>query len=369
MGLLQKLGSVELANVQSSPDWEELKSLMEPDQPTEQVSPWRHGWVKCATVLISYSAIFRLKKFCSTIYRFEVNATRQEYINHVGRCQEVADACAACREADERLVQIRNEEVRCTNFIDELHPWSSLDLPLEEIRSTGWTRTMLAVVPAEGLGGLQEALSEKAEDSFFKLVSQNKDQVLFLLIYPREDEPVIEEICQSAAVSEASFPRISGTVGEAIAATRQRLQALQEEKAALKARVEELLVNRRLVMVYYDYLQNELNKREAAENLARTEAAFIWKVGFLPLLSRLNGNPGGRRILPCPCKIRTREEFPILLQNQGPTDAFEVVTRLYGSPSTRDLDPTPLMAPFFLSPLGSASPMSAMERSSRRWLF
>ncbi|NMA92741.1 MAG: V-type ATP synthase subunit I [Firmicutes bacterium] len=356
LGLLQKLGSVELANVQSSPDWEELKSLMEPDQPTEQVSPLETRLGEVRYCLDFLQRHFPVKKnFVQQFTGSKLSITRQEYINHVGRCQEVADACAACREADERLVQIRNEEVRCTNFIDELHPWSSLDLPLEEIRSTGWTRTMLAVVPAEGLGGLQEALSEKAEDSFFKLVSQNKDQVLFLLIYPREDEPVIEEICQSAAVSEASFPGISGTVGEAIAATRQRLQALQEEKAALKARVEELLVNRRLFMVYYDYLQNELNKREAAENLARTEAAFYLE-GWVPapaladLTATLEEGADTAVLLvqdPGP-----GEEFPILLQNQGPTDAFEVVTRLYGSPSTRDLDPTPLMAPFFFVSFG-----------------
>ena len=41
------------------------------------------------------------------------------------------------------------------------------------------------------------------------------------------------------------------------------------------------------------------------------------------------------------------EKVPVLLRNSGAADAFEVVTRLYSTPSRRDIDPTPLIAPFF----------------------
>ena len=39
--------------------------------------------------------------------------------------------------------------------------------------------------------------------------------------------------------------------------------------------------------------------------------------------------------------------MPVLLQNSGAADAYEVVTKLYSTPNQREIDPTPLIAPFF----------------------
>jgi V/A-type H+-transporting ATPase subunit I len=41
------------------------------------------------------------------------------------------------------------------------------------------------------------------------------------------------------------------------------------------------------------------------------------------------------------------DEPPVDLENKGPADPFQMVTRLYGLPNYREIDPTPLIAPFF----------------------
>ncbi len=41
------------------------------------------------------------------------------------------------------------------------------------------------------------------------------------------------------------------------------------------------------------------------------------------------------------------DEPPVDLEIRGPADPFQMVTRLYGIPNYREIDPTPLIAPFF----------------------
>lgn len=356
MGLLQRLGTLELANVQNSPEWETMKLLMKPDQPADQVNllETRLSEVRyCLDFLQRYYP--EKKNFVQQFTGSKLDLTLEEFNGYIARHQAVSEACTACREAEERLAQIRNEEVRCGSSLAELNPWSSMDLPLEEIRTTSRTRMWLAVVPAEELDGLQEALAEKVQDCYLEVISRDKDQVFCFLACLLEDQSLAQEICKLAGASEASFPGVNGTAGEAIAGLKRCLQYLEEEKAAVKARAEQLLVHRPLLMAYYDYLQNELTKQEAVENLARTEAAFYLEgwvpAPALPALTAALEEQADTAVLivrdPGP-----EEEFPILLHNQGPAEAYEVVTRLYGSPSKNDLDPTPLMAPFFFACFG-----------------
>jgi V/A-type H+-transporting ATPase subunit I len=42
------------------------------------------------------------------------------------------------------------------------------------------------------------------------------------------------------------------------------------------------------------------------------------------------------------------EEFPVLLKNHPLVRPYEVITEMFSPPSTRDVDPNPILAPFFL---------------------
>ncbi len=354
--LLQKFGTLELTNVQTSPRWETMKSLMEPDRPADQTAllEGRLGEVQYALDFLQRHYPQK-KNFVQQFTGTKLNLTFEVFNGYIGRFQEVEEACISCREAEQSLAQIRNEEIRCGTLLAELGPWRSLDLPLEEIRTSGRIRTRLAVVPAEKLDILHNELAEKMEDCYFEIISREKDRVFCFLISLLEDEPAVQEIFKLAGASETNFPGISGTAEEAIEAVQQRLHGLEEEKATVKTGTEKLLVHRPLLMAYHDYLQNELTKQEAVANLARTEAAFYLE-GWIPapaypelaetlekqsdtaVLTVRNPEPG--------------EDFPILLHNQGPGEPYEAVTRLYGLPSKSDYDPTPLMAPFFFACFG-----------------
>jgi V/A-type H+-transporting ATPase subunit I len=114
--------------------------------------------------------------------------------------------------------------------------------------------------------------------------------------------------------------------------------------------MEELLAHRQHLMAYSDFLENERDKNEAISKFARTESAFLVE-GWIPApavsgLEKLLTEKTETTVLiirdPDP-----EEKVPVLLRNSGAADAFEVVTRLYSTPSRRDIDPTPLIAPFF----------------------
>ncbi len=352
MEILQRSGSLELVNVQDSPEWEAMEPLVEPDQPGDQASPLEARLDEVRYSLGFLQRYYPEKK--GLVQQFigsKINLTAAEFQDYIARQETVSAVCAACREAEQQMVQIRNEEVRCGSLLSGLSPWSPLELPLEEIRSTDWSRTWLTVVPAEKLEIFQEALLEKARDCYCEVIFRDKDQVFCLLVCLLADEPVVQEICKSVGANEANFPGVSGTPGEAIDDIQRLLQGLEEKKSAVMARVEQLLIHRPLLMAHYDYLQNESAKQEAAANLARTKAAFYLH-GWIPApaLPALTADleKGTDTAMVVVRDPGAEEEFPILLHNRGPMEAHQAVTMLYGLPSKNSLDPTPLMTPFFL---------------------
>jgi len=63
---------------------------------------------------------------------------------------------------------------------------------------------------------------------------------------------------------------------------------------------------------------------------------------------------------------RSDDKPPVELENPWVFRPFEVLTNLYGLPRYDELDPTPLLAPFFLLSSRSASATSATGDAHRR---
>ena len=132
---------------------------------------------------------------------------------------------------------------------------------------------------------------------------------------------------------------------------KEKLENIQHERAELLKKVEDLINYRPHLMAYYDFLEDERDKKEAINKLAGTKTSFMLE-GWIPspLLSSLEKvlSEKTETAFLLSRDPKAEEKAPVLLQNGGAADAFEVVTKLYSTPSRREIDPTPLMAPFFL---------------------
>jgi len=160
--LLHDMGTVEILDVKSGQGWQEFQTLLEPAQPPEDISDLDARRSDIRFCLDFFQRHFPIRK--SMIEQFtgsRLDLTPDQFKSHTENLDQVEAIHRACRQAEEKLVRIRNEETQSQNLIEDLRPWASLDLPLEEIETGQWAMMDLYIVPADQYGPLQEALTEK----------------------------------------------------------------------------------------------------------------------------------------------------------------------------------------------------------------
>lgn len=349
--LLQQLGSVELVDLKESSAWEEMQSLLRPEEATEEVARLESRLGEIRYCLDFFQRYFPLRKgFVEQFTGAKLNLSPEKYADFIARGEEVKAVYQACREVDEGLTGLRNEETRCHNLLMGLTPWADFSLPLEQIENTARLRMQLLAVPADELAGLQKALGESAFEHYLEIVSTDRELAHLFCLYFAGEGSRIQEFWREAGATEVLFPGMTGTAAQSIEELKEKIEGIQRKRENLRQKVEELLVHRPHLMAYYDYLEGIRAQKEAAGNLARTEAAFLLE-GWMPvpLVADLKKTLAEKTetALLVARDPEPDENVPVLLQNGRVTDAYEVVTRMYSTPSRREADPTPLMAPFF----------------------
>ncbi len=349
--LLHRLGTVEMLDVKTTDAWEEFQELLHPEELPEsasQIDSRRSDIRFCLDFLQRHFPVRKnmLEQFTGK----KVDLPEEQYNSYINSLDKIDHIYKTCRDAEEKLVRIRNEETQSLNLIEELKPWVSLDLPLEQIGEGNWTVMGLYVIPAEQFAGLQEALAENISDFYLEEVFSDEDNVHFFFSGLAEEKQAVRDLFREKTASSVMFPDLTGTPGQSIEYLNQRLDELKEERSNLLNEVETLLEYRSMLMACYDYMDNEYEKHQAMVNLGRTDNSFLLE-GWVPVpvlgdLESAVNNETETAVL-ASRDPEPEEDVPVLLHNSGPVEPYEVVTKLFSTPKKYELDPTPFMAPFF----------------------
>ncbi len=131
----------------------------------------------------------------------------------------------------------------------------------------------------------------------------------------------------------------------------------EKEISSLSDEAKRLSVHREKLMLVYDVLVNEREKRHSARLVGETERVFFLN-GWIRtedkdrLMTKLQPYSNYME-----CYFRPpapEEEPPVILQNPKPGKPFELITKLYGLPQAGSLDPTLFLTPFFFIFVGIA---------------
>ena len=349
--LLHNLGIVEMVDVKSSETWDEFQSYLEPGQLPENVSQIDARRSDIRYCLDIFQRHYPIRK--SIVEQFtgsSLDLTADQFASYLDSLDQVEEIHKSCCEAEEKLVSIRNEVIQSQNLIEDLQPWSALEIPLELIEDGSYTVMGLYTVNAEQYPALQDTLAANISDCFVEEVFPDQDVVHFFFSGLSEDKPVIDDLFREKTVTRVSFPDLTATPAESIKSLHEKLKILNDQKRAILSEIEALLEHRPMLMACYDYMDNEHAKHQATSNLGCTKSSFLLE-GWVPVpvLGDLETAIANRTET---AAIVSRdpnpdEDVPVLLHNSGPVEPYEVVTKLFSTPKRNELDPTPFMAPFF----------------------
>jgi len=266
------------------------------------------------------------------------------YYNEV--VEEVAELQEKINESKEKIKHLLSEK-------DLLKEWVGLDVSLGVSFSTAHTNTIFLKSTQTKKGEISPA--RRIEDRLLEeeLLHEiyNAGEGKHALIFLKENEEKILSIIKDSNLSSVSLPKRRGAPREEITRIDRALVKALAEKDSLDSNAEKLskenLSKLRILSDYiswkkgrYDLASNSFKKGEVAifegwcpeEAIGSLESAISARTTFFDI-QVISPDEG--------------ESPPVEIRNNALIAPFESITRLYGLPGHKDLDPTAFLAGFF----------------------
>ena len=261
-------------------------------------------------------------------------------------------ARAACKRIDSLLQTIsglQSEEGRLRAKRAALEPWKGLDVPLEN-QGTAHVLFRMGVCPGStDTGAVRQALGQHAAEIFE--VGADKQQTYYFLICLRAEEQDVMESLRPFNFSAVTFQDVTGTAEENLQSLDALLAENETSRKAAEAEIVKNAPERDALRLYADRLSAEAAKESNTERLL-TDGTILFFEGWAPA-ERMGQVSDLLERLGCAWEARdpTEEEYPevpVQLKNNWLTRPLNMVTEMYSLPAYDNVDPNPLMAPFFI---------------------
>lgn len=344
---LMKIGAVEI-NTEDAGQYEELAQNPNLQQELSDVG---------AMMSDVRTALESLNKYCpekKPLFSARREITSAEFESIMEHRDRIWDLAKTINDAESRLAKLKNDENRISNLISSLIPWSDYELPLE---MTGTRRTVIipGTIPAgTDWGNITYELEEREPYCQLNMLHSDKDQYYCCLIAYADSQQECMSFLKTLGFNKVSFHGLTGTVRENIEKLNASLKEISGEKERITDQIREMGDCRKDIKVLYDSLLMDQERLAANEKILLTRKAFLIK-GWIPAEIAEKAKKELESKFTVSIEITEPgedEETPVLLHNTGIAEAGEPVLNMYGLPSSREIDPDPVMAPFFIMLFG-----------------
>ncbi|MGL5649952.1 MAG: V-type ATP synthase subunit I [Clostridium sp.] len=252
------------------------------------------------------------------------------------------------REKEALLLELDNEVTKLETENSLLKPWENFDAPFGELKKIK-TKSFIGSVSKN----YEEALVSELSNSYLEIVSKNNQDVFFLALVNKEDEEKVEEVLRGFGFS--GFKNDRDEVPMNIIHTNlDRIEKIKSEKFFIKEELSALEEGVQTLELAYEYYHNIHTRKLAKNNFLKTNNTVVIQ-GWTPIEKNENLSKIAKEILGEDHYLTyedVKEEeipnVPIKLKNNSLNKSFENITEMYSLPRYNDIDPTPLLAPFFL---------------------
>lgn len=253
------------------------------------------------------------------------------------------------RAIDSEMGEAEAEMEALLNDRASLEPWVGLELPFSELASTERVGAVMAVGTDVDAAQLRSALLAASPAADITVVGNDTDLLSIVVLFPARQQRSIGPLLTEAGM-EIFEPEWSGQPVDEIRRIDRRLATNREQQMHVREEMLSLKHYGRDLRVLEDWLRGQLSKAEIQARFEGTQTAFalagwVRAVEAVKLVDKLQAESGVIDYMiedPGP-----DEKVPTVLHNPRWARPFEVLTKLYGVPNYRELDPTPLMGLFF----------------------
>jgi len=253
------------------------------------------------------------------------------------------------KHIEESMNLNRSKRSKLFSLIDQYSNWINFDASEEELKTLKNVSYFIGSVNKKYKEQLILELNENFKEVYIETISEKQNNLnMFVLSYKDIADDVFE------VLKRYGFTKLNLELDKApkdkILEFNKEIEELDLEYEGLINKAKDLASKIDDIEKVYDYLYSKLQLEKAKENIVLTKrAAFLsgWipedKVGFV----KENLSSSFKDIY-IEIEDAEDEEAPVLLKNNWLSEPFEVVTSMYALPKHSEIDPTPVLTPFFL---------------------
>ena len=246
-----------------------------------------------------------------------------------------------------KIEYLLTEKENMCGHLEMLLPWAGLSTPVEEFEDLETVCCLTGRLPSQNLEETKGILEEFS--AIVEVVGERNGLNSCLVLCMKDKVSNVQKSLRSGDFESVSFEGLSGTVDELIADSRVELGSIEEKLVEAKDNAEKIASDLLKLQMLFDHNSNLLGREEAGASCPATENTVLFE-GWVrkndyKRLEKLVGAYGCSSLNEI--EIGEDEVAPVEIDNGRVMRPFETITRLYGMPSPKDVDPTMFLAPFF----------------------
>lgn len=244
--------------------------------------------------------------------------------------------------------EAENQEI--LNKVSELLPYKAIDLPLEDLKLTKFSKIYLGTIPQRYKENFEELLKEN-DSVYFDVLHTDKNYAYYLIICHKSDDEDVIDAFRKMGFTLVNFKE-KGTINENINSLRERKSKNLNSIDTLNKELKNYLKYLDDFKIYYEYQSNEKLKVISSEKFLRTKNLDLIE-GYVPSKFLKSFEEAIQLICGDDYYLYKKEadrnshEVPIMLKNNKFVGPFEMLTEMYSMPRYNEIDPTPFFAPFY----------------------
>ncbi len=339
---LQEEGLVHISDVREDPAFKEIPEVKE--KRVEASAPEIEYTLSRIRRAVEFLNQFDGKKgFLETFFEIKPEITEEE-LRKVPKTYDYEKTLDKIEGIEKRLTELKNLEANLTSRIDSLRKWYDLDIPVEEIGVSEKVEIVAGTIPAN-----QEYELKNIEDIEYSVISRDSRFVYLIVAFLKEISTKVKNELLKMGFEQVDFKGLKGKPAELVEKFKRELENLWREREEKLKEAAELAKEKLNLLIVYDFLSNEGNKVRVENQGLETKSTFLvtgWikekDVKKLDKILKKFESATYNVEEPSP-----EDNPPTFIDNKKPIKPFELLTKLYGLPNLREVDPTPLLTPFF----------------------
>ena len=249
---------------------------------------------------------------------------------------------------DKQLTELDQNNQTLNQKKSELTPWEELDLDISKIDDFERVKVVTGTVSDKFIDQLK-LNTKDIEDIYIEEISRNSGFVYLLVIC--KDYEKAQDILRDNGFVNINI-KSHGLVKDEIRNIDEQIIANKKQYKEIEDQIKSKTDLTEQFKIYHDYLENNSLKEEATSKIKRTDKIDIIE-GYVPTDKEkdfenvLQNSLNNKYYLEMNPADKNDPNVPIILKNRGFAKAFESITGMYSLPKYNEVDPTPLLAPFY----------------------